>query len=250
MIYGNEHSDTGVILAAGFSSRLEGTSQETSLKPLTPVAGEPLIYRTINSLEEAGCSRVVIVLGHGSEQIQDEVLSGYMGNTELIFAQNDRYDLSNGVSVLAAEPYLGDQFILTMADHILSDDLMHLAGSHQPPTDGATLLVDYKVESIFDLDDATKVLADGEEIVEIGKQIPEYNCIDTGVFIATEGLIQALQSQLKEEGDASLSDGIQRLAEAERMTVLDIEDAFWQDVDTPEMLAYAEEQLEEDIAIM
>jgi 1L-myo-inositol 1-phosphate cytidylyltransferase len=239
-----QHSKTGVILAAGFGSRLEGTSDDTSLKPLTPVAGKPLIYRTIHSLEIAGCEKVVIVVGHGGEEVEAEVRESYTGDTELIFAKNERYELQNGVSVLTAAPYVSDPFILTMADHILSDDLMELAGSHIPPQQGATLLVDYKIDTIFDMDDATKVLADENKIDQIGKQIAEYNCIDTGVFIATQGLIDALNDELERRGDASLSDGIQHLASEDKMTVLDIGEAFWQDVDTPEMLAHAEEQLE------
>jgi choline kinase len=240
---------TGVILAAGFGSRLEGTSDDTSLKPLTPVAGEPLIYRTINSLEEAGCERVVIVVGHGGEEIEEEVVAEYTGEAELIFAINERYDLQNGVSVLTAAPFISDPFILTMADHVLSTELMELAGNHEPPQDGATLLVDYKVDSIFDLDDATKVQVEGREIQQIGKQIEDYNCIDTGVFVATEGLLDALQAVLDREGNVSLSEGIQRLALDSRMTVLDIGDAFWQDVDTPEMLAHAEAYLQDEILV-
>jgi CTP:phosphocholine cytidylyltransferase involved in choline phosphorylation for cell surface LPS epitopes len=64
---------TGVILAAGFGSRLAGTREETDLKPLTPVAGTPLLIRTLNSLERAGCSRAVIVVGYGMETVQAEI---------------------------------------------------------------------------------------------------------------------------------------------------------------------------------
>lgn len=236
---------TGVILAAGFGSRLSGTVEKTDLKPLTPVAGEPLIFRTIDSLELAGCNRVVIVLGHGYEEIRQSIVDVYYGNVELEFVFNEDYELSNGVSLMAARPKIDGQFILTMADHVLGDDMMTMAAQHQPPKNGATLLVDYKVDSIFDINDATKVQSIQDELISIGKKIESYNCIDTGVFIGTEGLLDAIQEVYKQNGDASLSEGVQKLAAKDRMKTLDIKDGFWQDVDTPAMLEYAETKLEE-----
>ena len=237
---------TGIILAAGFGSRLKGTVDDTDLKPLTPVAGIPLIFRVIESLEKAGCSKIVIVLGHGHEEVKKDIITTYDGDTKLTFVYNENYHLKNGVSLLAAKPHIDDEFVLTMADHIVSDSLMSLAKKHTPPHDGATLLVDYKVDTIFDMDDATKVLADGEQLVSIGKEIDDYNCIDTGVFVCTAGLLNVLQEVYKANGDVSISDGIQHLAHHERMKVLDIEDGFWQDVDTPEMMAHAEKMLHQE----
>jgi len=239
---------TGVILAAGFGSRLAGTQEATDLKPLTPVAGTPLLVRTLNSLETAGCTRAVIVVGHGMETVQTEIRDRYDGPLSLTFAVNEQYDLQNGVSVLAAEPYVDrDPFLLTMADHVLGDTLMKKAGAHQPPERGTTLLVDYKLDTIFDMDDATKVRVQDGRPVEIGKKLREYNCVDTGVFVATEGLMEALSTVYNEKGDVALSDGIQRLMETDRMQTLDIGAGFWQDVDTPEMLAHAEEMLRDRI---
>lgn len=232
---------TGVILAAGFGSRLAGTVKTTSLKPLTPVAGIPLIFRTIRSLEIAGCKKIVIVLGYAYQEIKEDILKVYKGSTELVFVYNEQYKLSNGLSVLAAKnEILGDIFVLTMADHILSDEMMLLAAKHIPPANGATLLVDYKIDTIFDMDDATKVFEQDGKIVKIGKQITGYNCIDSGVFVCTKGLINEIDKVFVQKGDASLSNGVQSLCEKNVMTVLDIKDAFWQDIDTPEMLAYAE----------
>jgi choline kinase len=236
---------TGVILAAGFGSRLAGVDSDTDLKPLTSVHGKPLIYRTIRSLKVAGCDKVVIVLGFGFEKIKKDILDSYTGDVPIEFAKNEKYDLSNGISVLAAAPFISGTFILTMADHILSDKMMKLAGAHQPDKGTATLLVDYKVDEIFDMDDATKVMVNEGRVKSIGKMITDFNCIDTGVFICTSGLIEEIEKVYKATGDASLSDGVRTLAESGKMHTLDIGDAFWQDVDTPEMLEHAEKVMRE-----
>lgn len=245
MLNGSTSTRSGIILAAGFGSRLNGTVEETSFKPLTPVAGVPLIFRVIRNLRIAGCDRVVIVLGHGYKEIKKSIEKHYDGPVELIYAYNEDYNLKNGVSVLTAGKYVEDEFVLTMADHILEDSLMEKVSNHYPPEDGATLLVDYKLDTIFDMDDATKVWSEGNRLVSIGKQIEKYNCVDIGVFLGTQGLIKALDDQFQEKGDVSLSEGVQELARREKMEVLDIEDGFWQDVDTPEMMRHAEKKLKE-----
>jgi choline kinase len=241
-------SRTGVVLAAGFGSRLAGTHEATDLKPLTPVAGTPLLLRTLHSLETAGCSRAVIVVGYGMDTVQTEIENRYDGPLSLTFAVNEHYDRQNGVSVLAAEPYVDDgSFLLTMADHVLGDTLMEKARHHRPPEHGATLLVDYKLDTIFDMDDAMKMRVEDGRPRAIGKRLDEYNCVDTGVFVATSGLMEALSAVYAAKGDAALSDGIQRLMGEGRMQTLDIGPGFWQDVDTPEMLAHAEEMLLGDL---
>jgi len=239
----NLNPRVGVVLAAGFGSRLKGVVDSTDLKPLTPVGGTPLIVRTLRSLEKAGCGRVVIVLGHHAETMQTSIEAVYDGPLELVFAMNPRYEKQNGLSVLAARPYVEGDFILTMADHVFGDEVMELAGSYYPEPGHAALLVDYKLDSIFDMDDATKALVEHGKIVAIDKKLTDYNAVDTGVFVCTDGLMDALQALDDESGDASLSDGVRHLAASGRMHALDIGDGFWQDVDTPEMMVHATEVL-------
>lgn len=235
---------TGVILAAGFGTRLRGVSDKTALKPLTPVGGVPLLERSVRQLEVAGCGRVVVVVGHGRADVEAG-LAGYRGPCEIVFADNPRYDLKNGVSVLAARAFIATEvFVLSMADHVVGDEVMRLAGAHEPPAEGATLLVDKKLATIFDMDDATKVQTDGEvRIAAIGKQLAAFDAVDVGIFVCTGALMTALESFYAARGDTSLSEGVQTLAATGRMHVLDIGDGFWQDVDTPEMLAHAELEL-------
>ena len=236
----------GIILAAGIGSRLNVLPQKEVIKPLVEVDNLSLLVHTILSLEVAECAQVVIVLGCKATEIQEQVLARYNGPVKLEFAVNQQYRLQNGVSVLCAQSFISGEFILTMADHILDDKIMHKIRDHHPPAGGATLCVDFKLETIFDIDDATKVSAKDSFIKQIGKKLNKYNCIDTGVFIGTEGLFEAIDQVYKEKGDASLSEGVHLLADNGLMTTLDIKDAYWQDVDNYEMLLHAENLLRAD----
>lgn len=233
---------TGVILAAGLGSRLAASASGEGVKPLVTVDGRALLLRTLSSLELA-CDRAVIVLGFAAGDIRAYVEKHYHGSMALSFAVNSSYNLANGLSVLAAREYVQGDFLLSMADHIMDDGMLHLARDTDPPPGGAALLVDYKLATIFDMDDATKVLAAGGRILAIGKGLAEFNCIDTGLFVATPALFTALAEVYGERGDASLSDGIGRLCDRQAMAAVDIGIGFWQDVDTVEMLRHAEEQL-------
>ena len=233
---------TGVIPAAGLGSRL-ALDGILHLKPLLPLAGRSLIHRAIDSLVAAGCTKIVIVLGHEAEEVRKGVLAEAVDGVELVFELNPRYRLSNGVSVLAARPHVGDRFILMMADHLLERSIMELAGSHEPPPGGATLLVDTKIDDIFDLDDATKVQAKGGRIIEIGKSITRYNCIDTGVFVCSPAFLDALAWIYESRGDVSISDGVAELAAAGRMNIVEVGEARWHDVDNMAMFEVAENAL-------
>ncbi len=240
-------SKTGLILAAGYGSRLKGVSAVTSFKPLTPILGVPLIFRTIESLSKANCDKIVLVLGYGHDEIKSAILESYDGDIPIEFVFNAKYELSNGVSVISAKEHLSDVFVMTMADHVLGDELMTIAGNYKPEKESAALLVDYKIDSIFDMDDATKVLSVDDKISSIGKQISDFNCIDTGVFVCTHSLIDSMISFYDQNGDVSISEGVQFLAKSGRMYTVDVGEGFWQDVDTPEMFEYVEQQLKKGI---
>jgi choline kinase len=104
------------------------------------------------------------------------------------------------------------------------------------------LAIDRKIASIFDLDDAMKVRTEGNRLVAIGKKLEDYDAIDTGIFICPEIIFEYLRRVLKND-DCSLADGVRLMAEEGNALAIDIGDAWWQDVDTPEMLARAEEEI-------
>lgn len=229
-----------IILAAGLGTRMNCPGVNPRIKPLTAVCGISLLMRTIRSLGLAGSREIIIILGYQAESFEKQIVSLYNGPARLQFVFNEKYKLQNGVSVLCSNPHVSGEFILTMADHVLDDQIMNQIRFHRPPKDGATLCVDYKLNTIFDMEDATKVFEENGLVRRIGKDLKNFNCVDTGVFIGTEGLMRAIGQVYDQKGDASLSEGVQLLAQNRRMEVLDIKDAYWQDVDTPEMMAHAE----------
>lgn len=232
--------ELGLILAAGLGSRLDSLKTKSRLKPLFEFQGEPLILRVVRGMERVGCRRVVVVVGFFGHELRTELGRLYKGPMELEFVDNPDYEKSNGLSVLAAQKRLDVPFILSMSDHLISEAIWELAKQHSPPAGGATLLVDRKIGSVFDLDDATKVVTEGSRLVDIGKHLTTYDAVDTGVFVATSGLVNAISEEANSRGDASLSQGVARLAAKGLMEVLDVGQSFWADIDTPEMLNAAE----------
>jgi choline kinase len=125
-----------------------------------------------------------------------------------------------------------------MEDNIFEPDTAR-ALLKQPLAPGEVILaVDPNIDRIFDLDDATKVRRNANYIVDIGKEIVHYDALDTGMFLCSPALFDRLESATL-DGNCSLSDGMRQLAGEQRLRALEIGDAQWQDVDTPEALAYA-----------
>ncbi|MDH5673904.1 MAG: NTP transferase domain-containing protein [Myxococcales bacterium] len=231
--------ERAIILAAGLGQRLvQGRAYP---KPLQTVNGLPLITRVLRSLERSGVEEAVIVVGHLGDTIV-EALSDHFFELNIRFVRNDEYHKPNGTSLLKARDFVQGPTYLLMSDHLWSRELIEAVRRYPLADDEAVLGIDFKVDSCFDLDDATKVAIDGDRVQSIGKQLPRYDALDTGVFRITEAVIEALDRADGPDG-CSLSDGMGELARKGRMRVVDVEDAAWIDVDTPEAHVEAERLL-------
>ncbi len=230
-----------VILAAGLGSRLAG--EDSVPKPLREVAGVPLIVRIIRALERGGIREIGIVIGYLGEVLKNG-LSGREMRAKLSFFDNDEYEKPNGTSLLKARDFVTGPTLLLMSDHLWSPRLLKSVASCQIGPQESVLGVDYRIDDCFDLDDATKVQVQGDRIARIGKSLDRYNALDTGLFLITPALIEALDAVNGPEG-CSLSEGVAALASKGRMKAADVGDATWIDVDTPEAHAEAERLLAE-----
>jgi 1L-myo-inositol 1-phosphate cytidylyltransferase len=227
-----------IVLAAGTGSRLEGGTELP--KPLRPVAEVPLLVRVLCTLQTAGIQEAVVVVGYEGERIRRALLTEPRLGLRLHFVDNARFTAKNGVSLLAAAEFVDRECVLTMADHLYSPELVTRLLAMELPEGACALAVDSDIERCFDLDDATKVRRASGRISDIGKEIPRYDAIDTGVFRIGPALIRKLAKIEQQVGDCSLSDGVKALAQSGDFFACDVGDVRWIDVDTPAALERAE----------
>ena len=90
-----------------------------------------------------------------------------------------------------------------------------------------------------------KVQTSGDYVITLGKDLETYDAIDTGIFLCPNELFDYLRGaqSRSRESDCSLADGVRLMASDGKVQAIDIGPAWWQDVDTPEMRAHAEENL-------
>ena len=231
---------TGLIIAAGMGTRLANLSDS---KPLIKVNGIPLIERVILSLSAAGIEKIFVVTGYNADKIRSYIDSaGNLDNIDIDYIQNDEWEKANGISVLKAKDHIAGNFILTMSDHLFDPNIVTDLMKQDLLPGQAMLAVDYNTgsDSLVDIDDVTKVWSKDSWIINIGKELTDYNCYDTGMFLCSPGLFEAIEQSTLKYNDTSLSGGMRELASSGKARVFDIDGRFWIDVDDETALAKAE----------
>lgn len=239
-------TSTAIILAAGFGSRLKA---DESHKLLVSLGSRPLVSHHIENFARLGVEEILIVTGFAHETLTEAVgeFPTPPGMT-LSCVHNPHFESQNGISVLAGVDALYAErgprpFWLTMSDHLfeprLFEDLARRFEGERPSTWQGALMVDRKLEAIFDMPDATKVrLEEGD--FAIGKELERFDVVDAGLFWCREGFVEALREEREERGDCSTSDAVRRLWARQQFGFWDIGPHLWQDVDTPGARKHAE----------
>lgn len=232
-----------LIIAAGYGTRLRELSDS---KPLTPVGGVPLLELGVRQARAAGVERVVVVTGHQAIEVEKflPALSARAG-IPVVSQRVLHWSTPNGYSVMAGAAKISGDYLLMMADHIFADGILERLAKQGTKSRGVTLAIDRRLDNpLIDPDDATWVKTDADGRIEaIGKTIPDYDAVDCGAFLATPELAEAIKAAIADGKSGSLSDGMQRLADAGRAATMDIGDAWWIDVDDPRAHAIAEKAL-------
>ena len=219
-----------LIIAAGKGSRL---ANKGDCKPLVHLGGIPLIERVIFTMMEAGVTDFYVITGCNGNKIQETLTSFAKTHSITInFIYNHQWEKQNGISVYCAQQKLHEPFFLLMADHLFDPAVVKEFQKEGVNEGEVKLAVDKRINDnpLVDLDDVTKVLVEDGRILDIGKTIPRYNAFDTGIFLCTPALFDALAESF-DDGDSSLSGGIRKMAGKQKARVFDIGNRSWIDID-------------------
>ncbi|MFQ6136443.1 MAG: NTP transferase domain-containing protein [Candidatus Hydrothermarchaeales archaeon] len=213
-----------VILAAGRGERFE----DDHPKPLAKLFGKPLIDYTLDILSREGIADITVV--YNDKKVKDHVI----GRVNPIF--NPLVEREEGYSLLlGAKATGGSPFLLLMADHFIDCRILEKLLDSPPYT--TTLCIDRDLVG-KDIKEATKVFVEGSIIQQIGKEIEDYNALDTGVFMCTDEVLDAAKEF---DGRFTVSDVMNKLSRRRRLSACDVTGLFWRDIDTKNELQRTEE---------
>lgn len=206
-----------VILAAGLGKRF-GTQKP---KPLAELFGLPIIEHNIRKLK----GYKIYVVYHLKE-IADFIKKKFP-KINLIY--NPSPERENGYSLYLVKDLIEGDFVLIMADHYYGE------GFFKPFDFTKTTVV--VSERCHNPEEATKVKVERGRIIEIGKNLRNYDFYDTGFFYCKKEIFEHIDTSKQK---ITLSSIISQLSKKGKVCYRSI-DEFWIDIDTKEELKLAEE---------
>ncbi len=231
-----------MILAGGAGTRLA----PPALKPLTKLLGLTLLERVAwTAWLGFKPEKIIIVGGYKFEKLQKTIPHLHLPPANIQVIKNPLWEKGNGTSILAAQPFLqGNTFIVCMVDHILPEQIYSSIATLQ--TEHCTVAVDTNPPPYIDLDDASKVWFETSDnsqayrVKKIGKNLPQWNGIDMGVFRLSRTIFPYLKQELSEKGECSILGTVQRMIDSnEIFLAFPVTGIDWVDIDTPQMLETA-----------
>ena len=109
--------DTAIVLAAGLGRKVWPYG-EFRQKCTIPVANTPIVRRLVESLVEAGCQRILVVVGHHAQQVRGAIAD----LPNVVFVPQDSPD-GTASAVLTASAHLEDQpYLVVHGDIVTAPD--------------------------------------------------------------------------------------------------------------------------------
>jgi len=235
-----------VILAAGCATRLRPHSDDTP-KTLLPVAGVPILRRTITSLLRCGFDQFVIGTGYLEHMVRDSVDTWFPGLDVTYVSNPDFRTTNNAYSLLMTREHVeNDGFILLDGDVVFDLDVIEELVDRGPDCLAVRSVGGIGLEEV-------KVTADSyDRVLAIGKHVPVRSAMGESVGIelfsaaSSKRLFEALHDRVAVQGlvneyyEAAFQ---QIIDEGSTMYGVDIGSMYATEIDTVEDLTAANERL-------
>jgi NDP-sugar pyrophosphorylase family protein len=228
----------GVIFAAGLGTRLYPFTKDKP-KALVEVHGQAMLGHTLNKFRAAGIFEVIINV-HAFASLVEQYIKEYaLLHPEMHLEVSDERELllETGGGLLKMKPFLDEPFIVHNVDVLSTIDLTCLEGSSL-----ATLAVRRCESDRYFLFNEAGLLC-GWENVSTGEQKisrPHEKNLQRFGFTGIHRISPSIFPLMTEQGVFSITDVYLRLAMDHDILMVDVTDAAWFDIGSPEQLAVAE----------
>jgi D-glycero-D-manno-heptose 1,7-bisphosphate phosphatase len=181
--------DQAVIIAGGLGTRLRPFT-ETNPKPMYPFGGKPFIEHLVLQIKTFGISEILILVGYLPEKIMD-----YLGDGQQ-FGVHIRYSVTpvefeTGERLLAALPYLEEQFLFLYCDNYCPVNFKRLVDDFER-NDADIQFTAYSNRDKYTKDNLV-IDPDGKVIVYDKKRVTEgLHGVDIGYAVIKRKVIEEL----------------------------------------------------------
>ncbi len=218
-----------VVLAAGKGTRMWPLTGKMP-KHVLPVAGEPLIGRTVRILGEIGISRTVVVVGYSRGAVERALPPG------VVFARQEE-QRGTAHAVMAAAPYVDDDFLLINGDLLLDRESLEsvMREYDGSPVVGAARVDDPSRYGVLEVR--------GGHLVGLTEkpERPRGNLINAGVYaLPREALEHVSRVSPSPRGELEFTDALLSMTSEYDVRVVEMR-GIWMDLAAPWDLLKANE---------
>ena len=191
--------DVAVIMAGGKGSRLRSITNDEIPKPMVPVNGKPLLEYQVDKLKAYGIKKIVMIVGHLGEKIEDHFKDGkdFGVDIDYIFEKEP-------LGTAGAFYYLKDKidtkdFLLIFGDVFFDLDFDRMEAFHFKNSALTTLLAHpngHPYDSdLIQMDDNGKVVG-----FDSKHNVRDYwydNMVNAGMYIINKRLLDLVKKPIK-----------------------------------------------------
>jgi len=234
----------GLILSGGHGTRLRPITYSQQ-KQLIPVANKPILFYAIEDVIEAGVKEIGVIVGPNKEQVIETVKSENWDIEIDFIYQSEPKGLAH--TILVAEDFLDDEFVMYLGDNILREGIVEHAKKFKENKNDASIMLT-EVENpeqfgIAELDEDGRI----KRLVEKPK-VPPSNLALVGIYFFKPVILDACKSiRPSWRNELEITDAIQWLIDNGYRVGWTKVEGWWKDTGKPEDILEANRLILDDL---
>ena len=234
----------GLVLSGGYGTRLRPITYSQQ-KQLIPVANRPILFYAIEDVIEAGVKEIGIIVGPNKEQVMETVKSeNWDAEIDFIY-QGEPKGLAH--TILVAEDFLDDEFVMYLGDNILRKGIAeHAKKFKENNYDSSIMLTEVENPQQFGVADINEK-GTIKRLVEKPK-VPPSNLALVGIYFFKPVILEACKGiKPSWRNELEITDAIQWLIDNGYEVGWTKVNGWWKDTGKPEDIFEANRLILDDI---